>query len=126
MADGTDWKYYKEKCKVLLIFSQEKCVFPYDYIIDDSALAPNSHHSRFPGRLLAGFARRSRCGCCPPVQGPGAVSPGAWGRTHPTTGAGGLSARLCVALQETRHLSTALQSKHLFLIDSDSRRHEEC
>lgn len=55
MADGADWKYYMEKCKVLLIFSQEKCVFPYDYIIDDSALAPNSHDSCFPARLLAGF-----------------------------------------------------------------------
>lgn len=59
MPDGADWKYYKEKCKVLLIFSQEKCVFPHDYIIDDSALAPNSHRLCFPAQLLASFVRRS-------------------------------------------------------------------
>lgn len=57
MADGADWKYYKEKCKVLLIFSQEKSVFPYDYIIDDSALAPNSHHSRCPACLLLALCK---------------------------------------------------------------------
>lgn len=56
MADGAGWKYYKEKCKVLLIFSQEKCVFPYDCITDDSALAPNCHHSCFPAQPATGFA----------------------------------------------------------------------
>lgn len=94
MADGADWKYYTEKCKVLLIFSQEKRVFPYDYIIDDSALAPNSRDSCFPALLLAGFAR-SHWLRCPPVQGAGAVSPGAQGRTHPTAGAGGLPTQHC-------------------------------
>lgn len=85
MADGADWKYYKEKCKVLLIFSQEECVFPYDCFIDDSALVPNSHPSCFPALLLAGSARGSCCLCCPPVQGQGQSPP------H----------FLCVALQET-------------------------
>lgn len=56
MADGAGWKYYKEKCKVLLIFSQEKCVYPYDCITDDSALAPNCHHSCFPAQPATGFA----------------------------------------------------------------------
>lgn len=68
MADGADWKYYKEKCKVLLICSQENCVFPYDYIMDASALAPDSHRSCFPALPLAGFASRTSCClCCPPV-----------------------------------------------------------
>lgn len=116
-ADGADWKYYKEKCKVLLIFSQEKWVFPYDYITDDSALAPNSHPSCFPACWLCEEPVLS------PEQGPRAASPGT---TRPTRGAGGLCAQLCVALQEPLHPPTALQHRHLLLIDSDSRHHKEC
>lgn len=53
------------------------------------------------------------------------AAPSAQGRAHPTTGAGGLPAPLCGALQETGHLSTALQAKHLFLIDADTTRNAE-
>lgn len=122
MADGAGWKYYKEKCKVLLIFSQEKCVFPYDCITDDSALAPNSHHSRFPAQPAPGFAGGATDCAVPELRSRGCL-PHAQGCTQPTAGSGGVFAWLCVGLQETHRLSRALQSKHLLLIDSDSRHH---
>lgn len=123
MADGAGWKYYKEKCKVLLIFSQEKCVYPYDCITDDSALAPNCHHSCFPAQPATGFAGGATDCAVPECKEQG-LSPPCPGK-HPSLllALEEFFAWLCVGLQETHRLSMALQSKHLLLIDSDSRHH---
>ncbi|XP_075621685.1 uncharacterized protein LOC142603684 isoform X3 [Balearica regulorum gibbericeps] len=84
---------------------------------------------------LTAITRASQLACLLPLRGaadravPGAGTrgcPQVPGNAPTTPGAAGLCAQLCVALQDTQRLATALQPEHLFLIDSDSRHHEEC